>query len=201
LLYDLLKQDNPITEQKLFTLHQAVQTSIVVDIYQPIGAWKCEPNGTYALTSDNKQTFIDYTTPSDVPALMTEWLVMLNDALALTTMDSKIALAIYSNLHLAFVRIHSFADCNGRMVCLIDNLHVLKSGLPPILIDHNRRCEYLIAISAYDIEVRYAKKDSPLLPNSDLKNDFIHFCKECWQSSIDLVEEIHARQKIRNRNQ
>jgi Fic family protein len=201
LLYDLLKQDKPITEQNLFTLHQAVQTSIVVDIYQPIGAWKCEPNGTYALTSDNKQTFIDYAAPSDVPALMTEWLVMLNDALALSTMDSEMALAIYSDLHLAFVRIHPFADGNGRMARLIANLPVLKSGLPPILIERNRRREYLMAISAYDIEVGCAKKDSPLLPDSVLKNTFIHFCKECWQSSIDLVEGIHARQKIRNRNQ
>jgi Fic family protein len=197
LLYDLLKQDKPITEQNLFTLHQAIQTSIVVDIYQPIGAWKCEPNGTYALTSDNKQTFIDYATPSDVPALMTEWLVMLNDSLALT-MDSKMSLAAYSDLHLAFVRIHPFADGNGRMARLVANLPVLKSGLPPILIDRNRRREYLMALSAYDIEVGCAKKGSPLLPDSDLKNNFINFCKECWQASIALVEEIYAKQLTRD---
>jgi Fic family protein len=197
LLYDLLKQDKPITEQNLFTLHQAVQTSIVVDIYQPIGSWKCEPNGTYALTSDNKQTFIDYATPSDVPALMTEWLVMLNNALSLT-MDSEKALAIYSELHLAFVRIHPFADGNGRMARLVANLPVLKSGLPPILIDRNRRREYLMALSAYDIEVGCAKKGSPLLPDSDLKNNFINFCKECWQASIALVEEIYAKQLTRD---
>lgn len=198
LLYELLKQNKQITENDLFTLHRAVQTSTVIDIYQPIGAWKCEPNGTYALTSDNKQTFIDYATPSDVPVLMTEWLAMLNNALVLK-MDSEIALTIYSDLHLAFVRIHPFADGNGRMARLIANLPVLKSGLPPILIDSNRRREYLMAISAYDIEVGCAKKDSLLLPNSDLKNGFTNFCKECWQSSIDLVDEIHARQNTRNK--
>lgn len=196
LLYDLLKQDKPITENDLFILHHAIQTSIVVDIYQPIGAWKCEPNGTYALTSDNKQTFIDYATPSDVPTLMTEWLVMLNDALALK-MDSEIALAIYSDLHLAFVRIHPFADGNGRMARLVSNLPILKSGLPPILIDRNKRREYLMALSAYDIKVGCAKKDAALLPDSDLKNGFADFCKECWQASIDLVNEIHARQLTR----
>jgi Fic family protein len=196
LLYDLLKQDKPITENDLFILHHAIQTSIVVDIYQPIGAWKCEPNGTYALTSDNKQTFIDYATPSDVPALMTEWLIMLNDTLALT-MAPEMALAIYSDLHLAFVRIHPFSDGNGRMARLVSNLPILKSGLPPILIDRNRRREYLMALSAYDIEVGCAKKGLPLLPDSDLKNVFADFCKECWQASIDLVNEIHARQLTR----
>jgi len=197
LLYELLKQNKPITEHNLFALHQAVQTSIVIDIYQPIGAWKCEPNGTYALTSDNKQTFIDYATPADVPTLMTQCLAMLNTALN-KTLDVKMALAIYSDLHLAFVRIHPFADGNGRMARLIANLPVLKSGFPPILIDRNRRREYLLSISAYDIEVGCAKKGSPLLPDSDLKNGFTHFCKECWQSSIDLVEEIHARQRTRH---
>lgn len=197
LLYDLLKQDKPITENDLFTLHQAIQTSIVIDIYQPIGAWKREPNGTYALTSDNNQTFIDYATPSDVPALMTEWLVMLNNALDLT-MDAEMALNIYSDLHLAFVRIHPFADGNGRMARLISNLPVLKSGLPPILIDRNRRREYLMALSAYDIKVGCAKKDFALLPDSDLKNGFTNFCRECWQASIDLVKAIQERQQMRN---
>jgi Fic family protein len=112
-------------------------------------------------------------------------------------MDSKMSLAAYSDLHLAFVRIHPFADGNGRMARLVANLPVLKSGLPPILIDRNRRREYLMALSAYDIEVGCAKKGSPLLPDSDLKNNFINFCKECWQASIALVEEIHAKQLTR----
>lgn len=199
LLYDLLKQDKPITEKDLFALHQAIQTSTVIDIYQPIGKWKCEPNGTYALTSDNKQTFIDYAMPSDIPALMMEWLTMLNDALALS-MNSEMALAIYSDLHLAFVRIHPFADGNGRMARLVSNLPVLKSGLPPVLIDRNRRREYLMALSAYDIEVGYAKKGSALLPDSDLKDGFTDFCHECWQASIDLVKAMHERQRMRNEN-
>lgn len=107
---------------------------------------KFEPNGTYALTSDNKQTFIDYATPS-VPTLMTECLAILNNALVLT-MDLEIALAMYSDLYLAFVRIHPFADGNGHMAHLVANLPILKSELPPVLIDCNRRCEYLMTLSA-----------------------------------------------------
>ncbi len=135
--------------------------------------------------------FSDYATPSDVPVLMKEWLVMLNNALAL---------AMYSDLHLAFVRIHPFADGNGRMARLVSNLPILKSGLPPVLIDRNRRREYLMALSAYDIEVGCAKKGFALLPDSDLKNGFTNFCSECWQASIDLVKAIQGRQRMRNEN-
>ena len=58
--------------------------------------------------------------------------------------------------------------------------------------------QYLMALSAYDIEVGCAKKGFALLPDSDLKNGFTTFCKECWQASIDLVTAIHERQRMRN---
>lgn len=197
LLYHFLNSNQPISEEHLFALHKAVQTSIVIDIYQPIGKWKCEPNGTYALTKENKQTFIDYASPFDVPILMKEWLKMLNDELGLVLDDEK-ALMTYSNLHLAFVRIHPFADGNGRMARLIANLPVLKSGFPPILIDRQKRRDYLLSISTYDLEVGCAKKDLPLLPDSELKDAFVNFCKECWQDSMALVDEIHLKQRQRN---
>lgn len=197
LLYGLLKQDSPITESDLFSLHRAVQTSVVIDIFQPIGAWKCEPNGTYAFTLENKQTFIDYATPTNVPVLMVEWLAMLNSALE-KSLDETEALKIYSDLHLAFVRIHPFADGNGRMARLISNLPILKSGFPPILVDRSKRRDYLLNLSTYDIEVGQAKVNRPLLPKSTLKNNFQEFCRECWQASLDLVKEIHDRQHLRN---
>jgi Fic family protein len=196
LLYDLLKQDKLITESDLFTFYQTSQQTVVTDVHQKIEFWKRESNGTYTLNSDYKNKF----RAIDVPAFTREWLVMLNNALTLT-IDSEKALSIYSDLHLAFVRTNPFTHCNRLMARLVSNLPILKSGLPPIVIECNRQREYLMAISAYDIEVTCSKNRSVLLPDSVLKNDFINFCKECWQSSIDLVEGIHARQKIRNRNQ
>jgi Fic family protein len=62
LIYELLDTwpGRPITEEQLFDLHRAVQTGVVTDIYKPIGGWKLEPNGTYAVDADGSQTFIDY---------------------------------------------------------------------------------------------------------------------------------------------
>jgi len=199
LLYGLLKRDTPVTESDLFDLHRAVQTSVIVDMYQPVGAWKREPNGTNALTRDGKPTFIDYASPTDVPALMQEWLNLLNHLLE-TSFDESAALLAYSHLHLSFVRIHPFADGNGRMARLIANIPILKSGFPPILIDKNKRRDYLIALSMYDIEVGCAKKGALLLPESKLKDNFDKFCRECWDTSLNLVNNIWENQKKRNSN-
>lgn len=196
LLYSLLDRHDLITEDDLFLLHRAVQASIVIDIYQPVGAWKREPNGTNALTAEGKQTFIDYASPVDVPVLMTEWLAMLNVALN-TSLNEDRALAAYTDLHQAFVRIHPFADGNGRIARLVANLPVLKSGLPPILIDRTRRRDYLQYLSAYDLQVGPAQSGSALLPESDLRDAFRKFCQECWQASLDLVAEMKDRQQTR----
>lgn len=195
LLYGLLDRPEPIIEDDLFLLHRAVQTQVVIDIYQPIGAWKCEPNGTHALTPEGKQTFIDYARPVDVPLLMAEWLDMLNTVRA-NSLDEAAVLRCYSDLHLAFVRIHPFADGNGRMARLLANLPVLNAGFPPILIDRTRRREYLAHLSGYDLEVGTARVGSSLLPSSARKDNFLEFCRECWQASLELVKEAHV---IKNR--
>lgn len=198
LLYGLLERQAPITQNNLFELHRAVQTALVIDIYQPVGAWKREPNGTNALTVEGKQTFIDYASPVAVPALMTQWLAMLNRALN-TSLDKSEALAAYTDLHQAFVRVHPFADGNGRMARLLANLPVLKSGFPPLLIDRTRRRDYLQCLSAYDLQVGPAQSVDALLPDSALREVFQQFCLSCWQATLDLVAEMQDRQQIRNK--
>ena len=196
LLYGLLGRLEPITEDDLFLLHRAVQTSIVTDIYQPVGAWKRQPNGTNALTTEGKQTFIDYASPADVPIMMKDWLTILNSVLSISLNESD-ALTAYADLHQAFVRIHPYADGNGRMARLVANLPVLKSGFPPVLIDRTRRRDYLQWLSAYDLQVGPAKVGSAILPESDLRDSFQQFCGQCWQASLELVAEIHNRQQAR----
>ena len=197
LFYRLLHRNDLVGQDDLFLLHRALQTAIVVDIYQPIGAWKRESNGINALTLEGKQTFFDYASPLDVPVLMMEWLVMLNDALNVS-LNKEAALTVYTNLHQAFVRIHPFADGNGRMARLVANLPVLKSGFPPILIDRTRRRDYLQCLSAYDLQVGHAQAGKALLPESALRDTFQKFCQDCWPASLDLVAEMKERQQVRS---
>lgn len=202
LVYDLLKKESPVTEEDIFLLHKAVQTNIIVDIYKPVGAWKKEPNGVHAVVK-NQQIFITFANPEDVPALMKEWIALLNHHLqALNdrtkdTLSAMEALSAYADLHVSFVRIHPFFDGNGRMARLLANLPVLKSGYPPIIIPTERRTEYIRFLSEYDNEVGHIKKGAPLLPEPDKLLDFKSFCADSWRASKLLIEQAMNEQKKR----
>jgi len=81
LLYDLLERGGDagaVTEEDLFILHRAVQTEVVLDIYQPVGQWKNEQNFTSFVGTDNRQHWREYPRPANAPQLMQEWLESLN---------------------------------------------------------------------------------------------------------------------------
>ena len=75
-IYDLLGR--AVTADDLFALHRSVQAERVADIYKPLGAWKAEPNGTYAVDENGAQVFVEYAAPEHVPALMAEVLDRVN---------------------------------------------------------------------------------------------------------------------------
>ena len=198
IVYSLIRRDSPITEQDVFDLHTAIQTELVTDILQPIGRWKQEPNGTYAVDVRGAQVFIDYAAPRDVPELMHAWLGLLNDQLrAATTVDS--ALTAYVELHVSFVRIHPFFDGNGRMARLLANLPVLRSGSPPITIPKEKRREYIGLLAAYELATGTVTINTPLLPQPELLTSFRMFCAQAWQASTELVEQAQREQKKRVR--
>ena len=153
----------------MFNLHTAVQTQLITDILQPVGRWKQEPNGTYAVDAHGAQVFIDYAAPRDVPELMQTWLRLLNDHLRIAT-DVDSALTAYVELHISFVRIHPFFDGNGRMARLLANLPVLRSGSPPIIIPKEKRREYIGLLAAYELATGTVTTNRPLLlqPKSPL---------------------------------
>ena len=55
-IYDLLDRD--VTADDLFALHRSVQAERVVDIHKPLGSWKVEPNGTYAVDEPRSPTSV-----------------------------------------------------------------------------------------------------------------------------------------------
>ncbi len=179
LIFDLVTQDHGLTESKLFDLHKAVQTSLITDVYKPIGAWKIEPNGTYTVNASGQQIFIEFTKPADVPALMAEWLLQFNQYLAQPGQSQEACLKQYVDLHVAFVRIHPFFDGNGRMARLLSNVPILKAGWPPIVIPKESRMEYIRSLAAYELAAFYA------------------VCQKAWQSSHDLVAAARVQQQTR----
>jgi len=198
LIYELLDTwpGRPITEAQLFDLHRAVQTGIVTDIYKPIGGWKLEPNGTYAVDADGRQTFIDYAAPSDVPALMQLWLAELN-RLGAQTLDEHAALAAYARLHLGLVHIHPFWDGNGRMARLLANLPVLRSGYLPVVIDVRDRKRYIDRLSAYQIAVGPLTPATGVWPAPTLEGAFADLCQRSYAATHALMAAATAQQDSR----
>lgn len=190
--------DGPITESRLFDLHCAVQSEIVTDIYKPYGAWKLEPNGTYAVTEDGRQTFIEYASPGDVPVLMAEWLAELN-RLAAESLSETDAIDAYAKLHLGFVHVHPFWDGNGRMARLLSNIPVLRSGHLPVVIDVRDRKEYIDILAHYELASGQLTAHTGVWPAETQEASFRAFCQRSYQAMRYLVEQASDQQAKRNR--
>ncbi|MCF6248798.1 MAG: Fic family protein [Desulfobacula sp.] len=197
LVYDLIQKETVFTEKELFSLHKAVQTKEVIDVYKPIGGWKREPNSTVAVV-DEKQVVFEYGPPADIPLLMGNWFELYHGVdQSSKPNDRQQALMAYVKLHISFVRIHPFFDGNGRLARLIANIPVLKSGLPPIIIPRKLRKQYIDALSAYHFLAGQIKAGDALLPDPEALQPFITFCEQAWRESLDLVEEIQQKQRTR----
>jgi Fic family protein len=197
LVYACIEQGRTFTEADLFALHKAVQTEVVVDVYQPVGGWKKEPNSTVGVV-DGKQVVFDYAPPADVPALMKDWFRLFEEQCReIAPRDQQQALFAYVSLHITFVRIHPFCDGNGRLARLVANFPVLKAGLPPIIIPREERKAYIDALSAYHHAVGQIRGGEMLLPETGNLELFTDFCKKAWQASINLVEDMRTKQQVR----
>lgn len=191
-LYEVVTRGTPLREEDLFALHQSVQTNIERDIYKPVGAWKVERNWARAVTPSGAPALVEYAAPEDVPMLMREWLAMIEARSAVDSVTD--AVRDYAELHLAFVRIHPFADGNGRMARLVANLPLLKRGLPPLLIPKESRFDYIRLLAAYELDVGAPQVGGAgLLPPSPWLGQFVQFCDRAYSSTKQLIEHAHAK--------
>ena len=191
LIYSLCSKDSRqlLTKQTLFDLHKAVQLDVVMDIYEPVGQWKVEPNYANSVLSNGEAVIIEYALPQEVDSLMVHFIQTINDYDS-ESITIKNAQATFAKLHLAFVHIHPFADGNGRLARLIANLPLLKAGLPPLLLDQNKRREYITLLADYQASIKAPNTqsfmESGFWPNAKQLIPFTDFCGECYQSTIML---------------
>jgi len=196
IIYGMLDKGN-ISEKDLFHLHAAVQVQSIIDIYKPVGAWKNEENGTYAVDEEGRQIFKYYAAPEDVPFLMGNWISLFNRLYKGAKSDSE-PIRAYVDLHMSFTRIHPFYDGNGRLARLVSNLPLLKAGQPPVIISNERRYKYIKILSAYDLAVGVPSRKHPdLLPPHPKIEEFASLVSEEWKNSIRLVENARIEQNKR----
>lgn len=184
----------------LFELHRLVQTDIVLDVRRPYGAWKIDPNGTKVRDEHGHVHFIEFATPKDVPFLMEKWVADFNAAIAMTVPESK-APEVFSELHTGFTLIHPFWDGNGRMARLLANIPLLRSGLPPIVIQRTYRIreQYIRLLQEIQQELgTFSMKNAPIPIDNELLEPLSTFCEEQWTHALSLVKQAHDQQQKRN---
>lgn len=196
LIMDLLEKDKVETED-IFNLHRCVIQKTPIDSMRPVGDWKSDYNGTTGIRN-GKPVYMEFSSPSDTPKLMSHWLKELNRKLY-TAHSPVQAVNVYSWIHITFVRIHPFFDGNGRIARLIANLPLLKCGHPPLLVSSEKRVEYINKIWEYQNAVGVLKAGARFLPADPTLNDFKNFVRKEWQNSLELVAEARKQSEGRSR--
>lgn len=197
LLYKSLNE--PLTDLFLFELHKAVLTEHITDVYKPVGAWKIETNGTYAISKEGKQTFIEYALPVHTPGLMSELIDFVNN-IDVDELTLKNAHHYYAKIHMGFAHIHPFWDGNGRMARLIANVPLLKAGLPPLVISQAKRRSYIQTLAEYQINTGQLDITSTVWPDSEQLKPFEDFCQSAYTTTKELIENAFLIQKKRTKS-
>ena len=210
-----IKTDLPIRIESLHLLHRSVQTESVIDIYQPIGAWKVEPNGTMVMPSSGKTEWHEYTLPKHVPSLVKAWLKLLSKHIknsrklysqkrtptySKNTDTEKMDLLIeaYTDIHLGFVSIHPYADGNGRLARLVANIPLLRAGMPPILISNEERRNYINLLGDYTLSIGQLNPDDNIIKSGKEYSALKNFFYSQWQTTLKHVEDFRQRQSERD---
>ncbi|HHW38278.1 MAG TPA: Fic family protein [Bacillales bacterium] len=94
----------------------------------------------------------DFMTASvqETPMLMQQWVDNLNYRLDTAT-DSKEKLSIIAEAHIAFERIHPFADGNGRTGRIVMNYSLMQHDFEPLIINSQDKASYLRLLSEQDV--------------------------------------------------
>ncbi len=187
----------PLTESFLFDLHKAVLTEHTADIYKPVGHWKVETNGTYAITNEGIQTFIEYALPQHVPQLISQLIDYIN-TIDIEMLTFEAAPKHYAKIHIGLAHIHPFWDGNGRIARLISNIPLLKAGLPPLVIPQKQRRTYIQTLATYQITIGQLDLSSTLWPNIDQLKNFESFCDSAYSTTKALVEKACTLQEKRS---
>ncbi len=192
--------ESQVTEEDVFQLHKLVQTEETNDTMKPYGAWKVEPNGTMIRDENERMEYVEFAAPRYVPVLMEKWIQELNTALN-RMLSADEAPEVFSSTHTGFVCIHPFWDGNGRMARILANLPLLRSGLPPVVIQRTFtiREQYILLLQGIQKELGIFSKDNAPIPiDAAILDPLTKLVREQWLHSLELVKQAHEQQEKRS---
>ena len=188
IIYELLNK-NILSQEDVFRLHKAVQTSLVIDIDCPIGAYKVELNGRYVKVN-GKSEHKHYPHPNDVKHLMDLWFHEFGD-ISKKEISLDECIKIYTGCHVGFTSIHPFFDGNGRLARLLSNIAMLKNGYLPLIVSNKRREKYIELLSSYNLNSSELNaKSNSIIEENRYFDELYEFFKSEYKNSQALLDEI-----------
>jgi len=168
LMLDMAKTDTSITLQTILDLHAAVEAG-------QNHAGKLRDHPVYIGGSRH------------VPPNYVKVSQMMNEALDRfrNSLEAEHPVVTAAKLHFDLVTIHPFADGNGRTSRLTQNLALIESGYPPVLIHEAERARYFDILQASQLKI----------PGVGDPTDFIDYCIELQGASLEAYME--AAEQIR----
>lgn len=149
---DLVAQERPLTESWIRQLHEVitgpqdtyeVATPIGPQVHDlPKGEYKRNPN--HVIQADG--TLFPYAPVAETPHEMARFVELANSD-ALGAAHPVVAAAW---LHYALVRIHPFADGNGRVTRAVASIPLLRVASVPLTIPPDERDAYIAGLEAAD---------------------------------------------------
>jgi len=194
LLYRLIDAARPLTEADMHALHAAIQTSVEVDYLRPVGAWKREPNSTLAKQEGKTVINDTYAMPEQVPALMQAW---LREFARRRSDPAESASDAYAWSHATLVRIHPYADGNGRLARLVANVPVIEKGSLPILVPAEQRLDYIESLASWQLASGALRMNSSIEGDAAMLTRFYAKCAAWMEQSSSLVDEVWELQHKR----
>ena len=188
IVYELLNRDE-LCEEDIFKLHKAVQTSLVIDIDCPLGAYKVEVNGRY-VNEDGKREHKYYPHPRYVKHLMSLWFEEFSD-ISKKEISLEESIKQYTRCHIGFTSIHPFFDGNGRLARLLANITMLKNAYLPLIVDNKKRKIYIELLSSYNLNSAELDNNSKAIIEENRYFEALYdfFILE-YQNSQALLDEI-----------
>lgn len=158
---ECLQHESPsssITEEFLKRIHELLlggnniemeetEDDTMMCMYIPGGRYRGGPAYTYHEDENGKKHTTCYCPAADLDKEM-QWLVEnVQEILSFTNIDPFRACAW---IQFAFVRIHPFADGNGRVSRLLSSIPLILNDLPPVYVSKASKPKYLRALIAAD---------------------------------------------------
>ena len=157
------------------------------------GDYKKHPNSVRLANGE----MFHYAEPEEVHIKMQELLDWYRDE----TADLH-PVVVAAMLHYRFVLIHPFDDGNGRVSRLLMNYHLMKNGLPPVVIKTDDKKNYLAALNKADtgeLNAFVAYIGEQLLWSLDLakkarEGESVEE-KDDWKKQVALLKKVKTRKE------